>query len=116
MLILAAIASFLLAITLDQLTITNYAGQVSQLGLMLLLSAFFLIVLAGMAIVSRLIIASICDYFSTRQRMERKLLFYKSKQNHLIRLFQFKKKRLLYINQQRRKQLLKKSTQNSVAS
>jgi hypothetical protein len=100
---LCAIASFLLAIVLDQLT-------------MLLLSGFFLFLLAGFGLACRLIISSFCDYFSTSQRMERKLLFYTGKRNHLNRIFRFKKARLLYFNQQQRKQLLKQSDQKSAAS
>jgi hypothetical protein len=37
---------------------------------------------------SKLIIASFFDYFSTRQHMERRLLFYINKRNRLDRLFQ----------------------------
>lgn len=74
LLIFGAIASFLLAIVLDQLAISAIAGQVSQLGSVLLLCAFFLILIAGFGQISKLFIASVYDYFSTRQRMERKLL------------------------------------------
>lgn len=116
LLVLGAIANFLLAIVLDQLTITNLADQASQLGSMMLLCAFFLLLLAGLGLLGKLITASLYDYFSIRQRMERKLMFYANKRNCLNRLFHFKKARLLYFNQQKRKHLLKKNGQKSVTS
>jgi hypothetical protein len=116
LLILSAIAFFLLAIVLEQLTINNIAEQVSQLGAIMLLSAFSLLLLVGLGIVAKLIAASFRDYFSASQRMERKLLFYNGKYNRLHRLFQFKKARLLYFNQQHRKKLIKKEDWKSVSS
>jgi len=114
LLILAAIAYFLLAIVLNQLTLTNLAGQISQLGSITLLCAFSLLLLTGFGLIGKLIIASFCDYFSTIGRIERRLLFYTSQRNRLNRLFQFKKARLIYLNQQKRKYLLKKSDRKSV--
>jgi predicted neuraminidase len=108
LLVVAAVTSFLLATVLDQLAMTNLTAQVSQLGLMALLCAFFLLLLAGLVMLAKLIVASFWAYFSTRQRLERKLLFYASQYNRLNRLFYFKKARLLYISQQNRKRLLKK--------
>jgi hypothetical protein len=116
LLMLGAIANFLLAIVFDRLTLTHLAGLTSQLGSMLLLSAFSLFVLVGLGFMGKLIFAALCDYFSTRQRMERKLLFYIEKNNRLKQLFQFKKARLLYVNQQQRKRILKKADQKSVPS
>lgn len=108
LLILGAIANFLLAIVLDQLKITSFSGRMSQLGSIVLLCGFFLLLVMGLWTILRLIFVSCCDYFSTRQRMERKLLFYTNQRNCLNRLFYFKKIRLLYTNQQKRKHLLKK--------
>ena len=116
LLIFGAIASFLLAIVLDQLAISAIAGQVSQLGAMVLLCAFLLILIAGSGQISKLFIASVYGYFSTRQRMERKLLFYINKHNRLNQLFLLKKARLLYFGQQQRKRLLKKDGRKSVPS
>jgi hypothetical protein len=108
LLVLGAIANFLLAIVLDQLTITHVAERASQLGSITLLCAFLLFLSAGFWIIFRLILTSFFDYFSTKQCMERRLLFYTGQQNRLERLFQFKKVRVLYVNQQKRKHLLKK--------
>jgi hypothetical protein len=114
LLIFAAIANLVLANVFDQLTI-SISEQVSKLGSITLLSAFSLLLLAGLWTIFRLILTSVCNYFSTRQRMERRLLFYTSQRNRLNRLFHFKKVRLLYISQQKRKSLLKKHDKKSVS-
>jgi hypothetical protein len=116
LLLLGAIANFLLAIILQQLTMASLAGQASQLGSMVLIGAFSLFLLSGLAYLSKLIIAAFCDYFSAARRMERNVLFYISQHNRLTRLFYFKKARLLYFNQQQRKRLLKKAAWKSASS
>jgi len=113
LLLLGAIANFLLAIVFEQFKMMDLARQVSQLGAMALLSAFSLLLLAGLTLVSKLLFASVCAYFSASRRMERSVLFYLSKHERLTRLFQFKKARLLYFNQQYRKRLSKKIDRNS---
>jgi hypothetical protein len=114
LLVLGAIASFLLAAVLYRLTITNLADQASQLGSMVLLCAFFLLLLAGAGLTGKLITAAFCDYFSARQCMERRLLFYVGRINRLNQLCHLKKIRLLYFNQQKRKHLLNKYNRKSV--
>jgi hypothetical protein len=113
LLVCGAIVSFLLAIILAQLSITNLAVQVTELGAITLLCAFSLIALSGLMLVGKLSIAAFCEYFSGRQRMERKLLFYTGRRNRLDQIFQFKKARLLYVNQQKRKHLLTKDGRKS---
>jgi hypothetical protein len=114
LLLLSAIANFLLAIAFGQLKMMDLAGQFSQLGAIVLLSAFSLFLVAGLVLVSQLIAAAVNDYFSIARRMERKVQFYSSKHQQLTRLFHFKKVRLLYFNQQYRKRLSKKIERNSV--
>jgi hypothetical protein len=116
LLFLSAIISFTLAIGFDQLTLTHFAAPASQLGALVLLCAFALIVLAGLGLVGKLMSASFSAYFSSKQRMERKLLFYINKHNRLNRLFRLKKARLLYVSQQKRKQLFKKYDRKSAPS
>lgn len=113
LLVCGAIVSFLLAIVLDQLSITNLAVQATELGAITLLCAFSLIALSGLMLAGKLSITAFCEYFSGRQRMERQLLFYTGRRNRLNQIFQFKKARLLYVNQQKRKHLLTKDDQKS---
>lgn len=116
LLIPTAIANFLLAIVLEQFSMTALATQVSQLGSIVLLSAFFLFLCTGLAHLSKLAIITFYGYFSPTRRMERNLLFHISKYNRLTRLFHFKKARLLYMNQQQRKRLLKKVDWKAISS
>jgi hypothetical protein len=113
LLVFFAIANLVLANVFEQLTL-RISDQVSQLGSITLLSAFSLLLLAGLWMIFRLMLLSVCNYFSSRQRMERRLLFYTSQRNRFNRLFHFKKARLLYISQQKRKRLLKKHDKKSV--
>jgi hypothetical protein len=113
LLVCGAIVSFLLAIVLDQLSITNLAVQATELGAITLLCAFSLIALSGLMLAGKLSVTAFCEYFSGRQRMERKLLFYTGRRNRLNQIFQFKKARLLYVNQQKRKHLLTKDDRKS---
>jgi hypothetical protein len=113
LLVCGAIVSFLLAIVLDQLSITNLAVQATELGAITLLCAFSLIALSGLMLAGKLSVTVFCEYFSGRQRMERKLLFYTGRRNRLNQIFQFKKARLLYVNQQKRKHLLTKDDRKS---
>jgi len=82
----------------------------------MLLSAFSLFLLAGLGQIGKQIIVAFCGYFSTTRRMERSVLFYISKHNRLTRLFHFKKARLHYMNQQKRKRLLKRDNLESISS
>jgi hypothetical protein len=109
LLIFVAIADFLLAMVLDQLTITSFSVQLSSLGSLMLLFAFSLLLLTGLWTTFRLMLTSCCNYFSISQRMERRLLFYTNQRNRLNRLFHFKKYRLLYVNLQKRKKAAKKA-------
>jgi hypothetical protein len=112
--VLSAVANFLLATIFEHLSIPNLAGLASQLGSIVLLCAFSLLLLTGFFLTGKLVIASFCNYFSTRQRMERKVLFYTGQRTRLNRLFYFKKARLLYFNRQKRKLFLKMDNKKSV--
>ena len=107
--------NFALAFVLSKLTLASFAEQATYLGSTMLLCSFFLLVVPILAKSLQLMVNSVGDYFSASRRLERKLLFYTSKRNRVHRLFYFKKARLLYLNQQQRKILLKKADRNSVS-
>jgi hypothetical protein len=86
----------------------GFAECAAQMGSAMLLCAFALLLLAGLGMISNLIGMSLYRYFSTQQRMTRKLFFYVNQRNRLDQLFHFKKVRLFYMNQKKRKQLLLK--------
>lgn len=103
-----AIASFLFAMALEQLQLPTLSVTLLKFGSILLLSAFTLFLLAALVLLSKQTLIATWDYFSPVRRMERNILFLINKHNRLTRLFYFKKQRLLYLNQQRRKRLFKK--------
>lgn len=116
LLFVTAIASFLLAIVFDELMLISLAALASQFGTFLLLLAFSVFVLVGLGVISKLITASLRAYFSAKQRIERKLLFYNNKQYRLMRLFQYKKARVLYFSKLKRSRLSQKYERKSVRS
>ncbi|ESS67922.1 hypothetical protein MGMO_155c00020 [Methyloglobulus morosus KoM1] len=116
LLTLGACANFLLAVVLEQVMLTDLAGQLSQLGVTALLGSFFLFLLGGLGLLSKLIAVAFFDYFSANRRIERRVLFYLGKRDSLNQLFHFKKARLRYFNQQHRKRLLKEDDRKSVPS
>ena len=78
----------------------------TRLGLAALLSAFGLLVAAGLAILFKRIIRSFINYFSARQRLQRRLWFIQAKQDRLKQLFYFKTIQVRYFNELKRKRLL----------
>ena len=78
----------------------------TQLGLAALLSAFGLLVAAGLAVTFKRIIASWVAYFSARQRLQRRLWFIQAKEDRLKRLFYFRGVQIRYFNELKRKRLL----------
>jgi len=78
----------------------------TQLGLAALLSAFALLVAAGLAVIIKRIIASWVAYFSARQRLQRRLWFIQAKEDKLKRLFYFRTVQIRYFNELKRKRLL----------
>jgi hypothetical protein len=98
----------MLAVLLDKFEMAGFAECAAQMGSMILLCAFVLLLLVGFGMISKLIGMSIYRYFSAQQRMTRKLFFYVNKRNRLDQLFHFKKIRLFYFSQKKRKQLLLK--------
>jgi hypothetical protein len=80
--------------------------RMTRLGLAALLSAFGLLVAAGLAILFKRIIRSFINYFSARQRLQRRLWFIQAKQDRLKQLFYFKTIQVRYFNELKRKRLL----------
>ncbi len=78
----------------------------TQLGLATLLSAFALLLITGLLLIGKLVVTACRDYFSTRQRLQRRLLFVQAKQEQFKQLFYFKKLQINYFNEVKRKRLL----------
>ncbi|MEY3760346.1 MAG: hypothetical protein RIR39_1837 [Pseudomonadota bacterium] len=106
LLLLAAFAVLTSADLLLWLAIPGLPGLMTQLGLAILLSAFALLLITGLLLIGKLIVTACLDYFSTRQRLQRRLLFSQAKQEQFKQLFYFKKLQINYFNEVKRKRLL----------
>ena len=106
LLLLAAFAVLTSADLLLWLAIPGLPGLMTQLGLATLLSGFALLLITGLLLIGKLVVTACLDYFSTRQRLQRRLLFSQAKQEQFKQLFYFKKVQINYFNEVKRKRLL----------
>ncbi|MBM4208358.1 MAG: hypothetical protein FJ190_10240 [Gammaproteobacteria bacterium] len=104
-----ALAGFFLAIVTGQFLLTGLAEHIVQLSSLLLLSAFGLLLLAALISIGRVLLTSILNYCTGKNRIERRLFYYINNYHRLNRLFQLKKDRLAYQHQQQLKRLLRQS-------
>ncbi len=105
-LILASLAVFISVDLLLWSAIPGLTELMTRLGLVTLLSAFSLLLITGLFVLIKLIMAACFDYFSARQRLQRKLLFIHTQQDRFKRLFYFRKLQINYFNNLEKKQLL----------
>jgi hypothetical protein len=110
LLMFAAYAVFISADLMLWLAIPGMPQLMTQLGLATLLSAFALLLITGLFVIIKLVIAACFDYFSPRQRLQRRLLFVQAQQDRFKRLFYFRTMQINYFNELKRKRLL--STNN----
>ena len=106
LLMFAAFAVFLSVDLLLWLAVPGLPRLLTQFGLLTLLSAFALLLTAGLLVVIKLVIAACSDYFSAKQRLQRRLWFIQARQDQLKQLFYFKTLQISYFNELNRKRLL----------
>ncbi len=82
----------------------------------MLLSAFAVLIIAGILSVSKVVVRSALDYFSAKQRAQRRVWFVQAKQDQVKRLFYFKTKQIKYVNELNRKRLLKLNNRKHIQS
>jgi hypothetical protein len=111
-----AFAVFISVDLLLRLAVPGLPGLMTQLGLLTLLSAFALLLIAGLFVMIKLIITSCFDYFSARQRLERRLLFIQAQQDRLKQLFYFRTVQINYFNELKRKRLLRANNRLHIQS
>jgi len=113
---LAAFVTLFSAYTLSHLALPAFSELMTRLGLAILLGAFILLFITGLLIISKFIISSCRDYFSARQRVQRRILFISARQDQLKRLFYFKTVQINYFNELKRKRLLKDNNRKHIQS
>ena len=116
LLMFAAFAVFISVDLLLWLAVPGLPGLMTQLGLATLLSGFALLLITGLVAIIKLIIAACFDYFSAKQRVQRRLWFIQAKQEQLKQLFYFKTVQINYFNELKRKRLLSANNRQHIQS
>ena len=116
LLMFAAFAVFLSVDLLLWLAVPGLPGLLTQLGLLTLLSAFALLLTAGLFVVIKLVIVACSDYFSAKQRLQRRLWFIQARQDQLKQLFYFRTVQINYFNERKKKQLLRANNRKHIQS
>ena len=116
MLILASLPVFLGVELLLWLAMPVLPGMLTALATAILLSGFAVLITAGLWAVGRIIVNSALDYFSAKQRIQRRLWFVEAKQDQVKRLFYFKTRQIKYVNELGRKRLLRLNNRKHIRS
>jgi len=99
-----------------RLAVPGLPGALTLLGTAMLLSAFAVLIIAGLLGIFKIIIRSALDYFSSKQRVQRRLWFVQARQDQVKRLFYFKVRQIKYFNELSRKRLLKLNNRKHIRS
>lgn len=97
-----------------RLAVPGLPGLLVMLGTVILLSAFIVLIIAGLLGAFKSIVRSALDYFAVEQRTKRRLWFVLAKQEQIERLFFFKTVQIKYVNELRRKRLLKRNNRKHI--
>jgi hypothetical protein len=116
LLVLASIPVFLLVEVLLWLAVPGLPQVLTQLGSAMLLIAFALLIISAMMGIFKAVVRSVSDYFSSKQRVQRRLLFVQARQDQVKRLFYFKTVQLKYFSELSRKRLLKFNNRKHIRS
>ena len=116
LLILASLAVFISADLLLWLDIKGFAELMTRIGLASLLSAFVLLLIAGLFVILKFIFGACFDYFSASQRLQRKLWFIQAQQDRFKLLFYFKTLQINYFHELNRKRLLMANNRQHIQS
>ncbi len=106
-LFIAALTLLVTAKILVWLALPALPEALFTLGSVMLLSALALLCFAGLLRMAKIVIHSVRQYVSSKQRIRRKMLFIQVKQNRIDRLFYFRKLHINYFHAQQKKQLAK---------
>lgn len=104
----AGLGSFFLALALKLSDFEFLTELISKIGSILLLCAFLLIFFSGLVLLLQITTQLVIDYFSKTSRSQRELLYYFNQWEQQQSIFEFKKAKLLYNHQQKRKLLFNK--------
>lgn len=106
LLICCALVLLVSADILLSLSVPVMPERVTFVGLIMLLGAFTLLLTVGLLAAAKQIMRACLDFFSERQRSQRRLLFIQGKQRQLSQIFYFRTAQINYFNEIKRKRLL----------
>lgn len=113
---LASLPVFLSVELLLWLAVPGLPSALTALGSAMLLSGFAVLIIAGLLGIFKIIVRSALEYFSAKQRIQRRLWFVQAKQDQVNRLFYFKTMQINYVNELNRKRLLKRNNRKHIRS
>jgi hypothetical protein len=116
LLFLLSLPVLVLAEILLRLNIPGLPELVTKLGSAMLLSALTVLILTALLAMPKIIMRSVLNYFSAGERLHRRLLFVQAQQERVRRLFHFRTLKLKYLNELRRKRLLKADNRKHIRS
>ncbi|MGZ4981185.1 MAG: hypothetical protein ACXWE4_07655 [Methylobacter sp.] len=116
LLILASLPIFLLVELLLWLAVPGLPDAITMLGSAMLLSAFALLIITGVWGVFKIVVRATLDYFSAKQRVQRRVWFVQARQDQIKRLFYFKAMQIKYFSELSRKRLLKRNNRKHIQS
>jgi hypothetical protein len=102
------VGCFVLATVLELQHFSAFADKISQFGAIVFLGAFAALFACGIGQILSWLLLQLTLYFSVTSRLERQLNFYLNRWEQQVRIFEFKKAKLLYLTQKKRKYWLKK--------
>lgn len=114
MLALASLPVFVLVELLLWLAVPILPGALTMLGSAMLLSGFAVLISTGLWGVLKITARSALNYFSSKQRVQRRLWFVEAQQDRFKRLFYFKTTQLRYFNELHRKRLLQHNNRKHI--
>ncbi|MFU8787714.1 MAG: hypothetical protein ACNA7G_01720 [Methylobacter sp.] len=116
LLTLAAFLLFLLVELLLHLAVPGLPALLTLLASAMLLGAFCVLIIAGLAGVATATVGAIADYFSAKRRAQRRLWFAQGRHEQLRRLFYFKKMQVKYSHERSRQCLLARNNRKHIRS
>lgn len=115
-LFIAALTLLVTAKLLVWLALPVLPEALFRLGSVMLLSTLALLCFAGLLLTAKIVIHSACQYFSSTQRIRRKVLFIQGKQKRIDRLLFFRKLHINYFHAQHKKQLANANDRQHIRS
>lgn len=105
---------FVLTALSAQLGVMFLTNSLARLGIVMLFTAFSILIATAFLALSKKILLSIAAYFSSANRSQRNALYLQSKHNQIDRQFYFRTLQIRYWTQKKIKQMLNKNNQQQL--